>query len=56
MPAEAAELEARAAAMLADDGSVAARRGAAAPSLDAGSANPSSDAPSVDPHLRTAEA
>jgi KDO2-lipid IV(A) lauroyltransferase len=56
-PAEAAELEARAAAMLADDGSVAARRGAApSPAPGAAPADPAADGRSVDPHLRTAEA
>jgi lauroyl/myristoyl acyltransferase len=50
---EAAELEARAVAMLADDGSVPGRRGVgvrAAPPPDTG------DGPVVEPHLRTAEA
>ena len=66
--AEAAELEARAAAMLADDGSTPAQRGAAAtpaspasPAADVAGAGPTAgdavaDAPAVDPHLRTAEA
>jgi KDO2-lipid IV(A) lauroyltransferase len=61
--AEAAELEVRAAAMLADDGSAPARRGSAnspaSPAADVLSANPAdaaADVPAVDPHLRTAEA
>jgi hypothetical protein len=62
--AEAAELEARAAAMLADDGSERVHRGVAtspaSPAADVAGAGPTAadavDAPAVDPHLRTAEA
>jgi hypothetical protein len=51
---EVAELEARATAMLADEGtgSVPAPRGAESPSAAAAA----TDGPAVDPHLRTAEA
>jgi len=63
--AEAEELEARAAAMLADEGSARAHQEPAAsstsPAADVARAGPTdapaaADAPAVDPHLRTAEA
>jgi lauroyl/myristoyl acyltransferase len=63
--AEAEELEARAAAMLADEGSARAHQEPAAsstsPAADVARAGPTDapaavDTPAVDPHLRTAEA